>query len=822
MMIDAASTWALVVGIDTYDSKDVPDLAGAARDAGSAVTWLKSLGVPDEKILLHVAPSNAAKSEIDSLGLAYLGCREPEIWTSFEKLMDNSGSRLFVFLSGHGLWEPAGERVFLTQEANKNVMKNLGIDWYARLLRGLPFSKQFIIMDGCLNAPYSAAQRSTFEAGKQSSVKPKPERADVDQWFCYGAAVNQRSIEDDGRGLFSRELLATLDPGRRDQRCLIIDDSTGATALDLQTAVNDIVSPNVSAKASSAFGRRQTPGMQMLSGGAARKSVSVAEFAPTATASISINIEPREALPEISRVTLSFDDFYWQRRVPSPPDVSVPNVFHSVLPPGLRMQVRCSMIAGANWRQPAQQDIDTDQDREVRFIVERLSEGPSGGAGVEPDPAVGYLTGGERVPRTEINTVAVDGGVVGAMSSAEYDHVREIIDRNGGRIDLEEHETGPVLYSVDRDEGKLREVTLSIASKLSQVLSPGIGARVRGVDTQQMTSTVSLVLSKAKALSLGGLLQHRPVIYIGDDASRSLADLRRDPVVTVDPGPVMVRMTLPWGTWIKSIVVHPNQSVDVELPKSVGVPPLRVLLLKSTRQSDAGPAYSVVTLRTPTIPEHRGPDESTVAFALAESSTWRSNLWLAPSSAMNGWTSLGSLPRRSGSLMFPLNRNGAVAVQAGKHPRAEPLSIVDSPHWDRLVSSGLLEDITPDEAVNLTNDKWFDPLLGLAGGYACFAQHMDNYARIVLENLLRIDETMPDVTILMAALDRRAGSKSTNVRARLARLLDDGAVPLFGWGVALGALAARHFGLGDLAARYEEISRSLIEESTWTLWVQHD
>jgi len=47
-------------------------------------------------------------------------------------------------------------------------------------------------------------------------------------------------------------------------------------------------------------------------------------------------------------------------------------------------------------------------------------------------------------------------------------------------------------------------------------------------------------------------------------------------------------------------------------------------------------------------------------------------------------------------------------------------------------------------------------------------------------------------------------------------------LPRFGWGFATGAQAARHQGLGKLAARHEEISRMPIDESTWTLGVQHD
>lgn len=806
MMIGAETTWALVIGIDNYDSI-LPPLTGATRDAAMSVKWLRALGVPDNQILLHAAPSGVGKEEINALGLPFRGCSDPEIWKSFEKLMTSSGSRLFVFLAGHGLWEPAGERVFLTQEANENVMKNLGIDWYARLLRGLPFSKQFIFMDGCLNAPYSATRRSTFEAGKQGSVTPKPERADVEQWFCYGAAVSQRSLEIDERGLFSSVLLATLDPGMRDLRCLVVNDSNGATSLDLQFAINNIVSPIVSARAWAKSKLRQNPGLQMLSGGASRTSVPVVEFAPTRTSSISIAIGPSEALSEISHVTLSFDKLDWRRRVPSPPDDSVPGMIHSVLPSGLWMQVRCSMIDGASWRQPAQQEFDTSENREVRFVVEPVSPAPAGA-----DP----------IRRSEINTVTVDGDVTGGMNSKYNSIVRTFIQSKGAAITFEEHETGPVLYARDSDEDMLRDITLNIASKLSSELPSSMSTRVSGVNTQQMISAVSLALSESKALLLGGLLQSHQVVLIGDDTSRSFEELVLNPVVAVEPGPVTVRVVLPWGTWTKRIIAVQNQVVDVVLPDHVGVPPLRVALLKSLQPSRPAPANSVVTFRTTAVPRYQASGGSTVTFTRAKDSQWKSSLWLSPPISGGSWTAVGKLPGRMGTLIFPLNQNGVVAVQSGTHPRAEPLSNVDAPHWDRLISLGLLQEITPAEAVKITNEKWVDPLLGLAGAYACLAQQMDDYVNTVLKNLDQIDPALPDVAILFAALDRRSGVKSDAVHSRLEKILGDGSVPLFGWGVAVGALAASYYGVNELAEKYQKISQTLVEESIWTLWVQHD
>src|SRR6185369_696380 len=104
-MDEAQNTWALVAGIDEYDHPSLRRLTGAAADAVAAVHWLRSLGVPDGQILLHAAPSAATRPALDGLGLTYAPAREPDLWDSIDKLRGaQGGTRLFVFLSGHGLY----------------------------------------------------------------------------------------------------------------------------------------------------------------------------------------------------------------------------------------------------------------------------------------------------------------------------------------------------------------------------------------------------------------------------------------------------------------------------------------------------------------------------------------------------------------------------------------------------------------------------------------------------------------------------------------------------------------------------------------------
>ena len=74
-----------------------------------------------------------------------------------------------------------------------------------------------------------------------------------------------------------------------------------------------------------------------------------------------------------------------------------------------------------------------------------------------------------------------------------------------------------------------------------------------------------------------------------------------------------------------------------------------------------------------------------------------------------------------------------------------------SPEWDLLVGTGRLDAISVEDAYNLTNQKWFDALLGLAGGYAVHALARWDYLGTVTGNLSRVEPTGVDVDLLAIA-----------------------------------------------------------------------
>ncbi|PWW25197.1 hypothetical protein JD79_04395 [Geodermatophilus normandii] len=799
-MNEAAETWALLIGIDAY--LHVRKLTGAVRDTVQAVGWLRRLGVPDAQILLHAAPTAESKAELIALGLPVLGCTEPEIWPSFETLGHNQGKRLFVFFCGHGLYEPVRGRVFLTQEARKGLRKNLGIDWYARYLRGLPYRRQFLVMDGCLNYPYSQAERTRFVPGQPSSVEPDPPRADVLQVFCYAAAMSQRAVEKDGHGLFLHTLLKTLDLDDPDRLCLDIDETSGVYRLNLDQAVTKVVAPTVTQIAKQQR-RDQSPGYQMLSEGATPPALPVVEIVPTRRARVRVTVDPADAAADVKQLMLWSDDTAWRRELPIPPSKSVQVPYESVIPAGLPVAVRCRVPAGGRWAQPAQEEFVADRDFEVLFQLEPPAPPPAG-----PDTVV------------SVQTVGSGGDVIGGMSAAAYKAVEQLLTGNQANVSLVRHESGPVLHSHPGFLASLAPLAYRMADAINRTTSRDVGVVVRHPATTPLSTAVALPLTEAASKRLAGLLVHEDVVSMCDQ-HLSLDRLVWSPFVAVDPGPVTVQLSLPWGSWVHRVVVRPGSTETVVLPESIGTEPLRVRLLApdAGAGSEDPPRSLVSARRSPVTGRMRSGTDVVGDIRPTEplGASWRGR-WSQGSSGGVRWATYCTVSASRGQFSFPINEHGALAVHLGRSPRVEPLSRTPSAHWDRLISAGRLEELGEEEATRLTDDKWSAPLLGLAGAYACYAQRRDDYLRTVLGNLGGLDGGLPDLPLLEAAVDQRQGRVRAEVRGELERLARARAVPVFRWGVAIGVTAAQHYHLPSLADWLARVDARLVPTSTWTLW----
>lgn len=829
-MRGADRTWALVVGIDAYDH--VKTLTGAARDAVDVVAWLRRLGVPDDQVLLHAAPAPATQKAVAGLGITVNGCREPDLWQSFARLSEVSGSKLLVFLMGHGLFEPGGERVFLTQEASPTFVKNLGIEWYAAFLRGQDFPEQYLVMDGCLNLPYTAAERSKFVAGEQAGVALPPPRADVRQVFCFSAQQGERAQEIDGHGLFTRTLLATLDPDEPNTQCVDIDETTGIVRLDLARAVNDVVAPCVTARVP-----RQHPGFQPLGAVSTPSVLPIVELVPESTARVRVLVDPGTAVGGVRRITLWSESNAWRCTQPRAPQTTAPAVFETLLPAGLDVVARCAVLPGGAWMQPALQEFVADGEQDIVFS---LTAQP-------PLPA--------DVEEVALDTVSLEGADTPAMTLAAEQEVMRALESEdltfsfdaakSADLTVRFRRNGPVLHATGARHITLDDLSSRVARRLDTVLPSQVTVRVRPTRRRNAKPTppaamperptsLRFGLTLADARRLGGFLLDEPVVTFRGE-TWTLGQLAARPEVPVDPGPVTVRVALPWGTWNTRVRARPDSATPVELPRRVGEPPLRVLRLRSgaragrlAARGDAGPPRAVLTADSRTTPRFLTvggvplPQGDGTADEIFTGRLWRCE------EAGPAWRTLAEVSSSRGRLRFPLSEAGPVAIQLGRAPRAEPLSLLASPAWDALVSSGRLEESAAEEAVALTDQmqadqmqadqKRADPVLGLAGAYGCLARRLHDHLEVVLGNLEKLHPDLPDLAVLQGALDRQLGRRRPATRRALQRLQADGAHPLLRWGVTFGQLAAEHYGLLHLTHRLSRLEGQVEPASTWTLW----
>jgi tetratricopeptide (TPR) repeat protein len=259
----ATSTWALVVGIDQYQGSKIRQLKGSARDAVAAVTWLRSLGVPDRQILFHAHPNPAARQDVEDLGIEARGCTNDKLVESILDLERRKGARLFIFLSGHGLFEPTTGPLFLTQDARDGCMRNLGLNEYIQFFMSFRFPAQFLFLDGCLNHPYGTNLRPQLSAeGPPARIGTYTARRATTLWACMAAENGETAREDDRarRGLFLRHLLEAVDPDHPHPEVLREDPKTHAVVANLFYAMYKVVQPTV-VKESMRKGRAHHPGL---------------------------------------------------------------------------------------------------------------------------------------------------------------------------------------------------------------------------------------------------------------------------------------------------------------------------------------------------------------------------------------------------------------------------------------------------------------------------------------------------------------------------------------------------------------------------------
>lgn len=781
-MKEALTTWALVAGIDVYDEPAVPHLSGAVADAVAAVQWLRRLGVPDGQILLHASPSATSRPSLEALGLAWQPATEPELWKSVARLRKvTGGTRLFVFLSGHGLYEPTTRRLFLTQEAGPDAWTNLGMDEYIELFRSMSFPRQFLFMDGCQNYPYAETARPTVAAAMHAGVTGYTARPGNCLVACFAAGQGQRALEVDGRGLFLRHLLDGLDLDRPWEGAVDLDFDTGGRTVDLRKLVQECVLPKVEREA-----RAQTPPLD--------QTPDFKDFGPTSavypvvrlrdlpTAKVEVRVAPASAESEVEKVRVVVDEPLWFRQMPRLDEpLTLPMV--SRLPVGLTGTVSCSLRRGAGSLDHPRQDFEASRDVSLIFEVRRV--------------------------RREMP-----------------------VSRGLGEYPAE----------VERDPVRGPSESFSIA--------PHVGEEVLRVGTRNTAGAVvlRLALPPDGARSLAGFVTGRSLVWVGlpgDEPAGplwregtgpgrlSLDQLEQEPEIPLEPGPVRVRLELPWGSWTSLVRVPDAGEARLALPAGVGTPPLRVVLHR-----EAGRQGTLLL----------GAEGMAPAARLRHGLGGEKGPALKPAAPLSAAWALRP-PRLAGDVMgqllaeidledgrralFPLMKGRVLALDLTRGGlRVEALSDLPSPAWDLLIAAGRLDALDLADVMALTELKWADWLLGLAGAYAVYARPSEPqrvHLQEVLKNLTRLAEEgeargkkVPDLDLLGAAF-QPAGS-AVEMARRLRPWAEERAVPVLRWGVAIALRLLAGLGDGEPFAGWRAalaaIEPRLSPISVWTAWTE--
>jgi hypothetical protein len=394
---------------------------------------------------------------------------------------------------------------------------------------------------------------------------------------------------------------------------------------------------------------------------------------------------------------------------------------------------------------------------------------------------------------------------------------------------IQRHEDGPAFRVEPTASVAARRMVRDWAAEIRKVVPRDVTVHTIVEDDTPLAPNLEVVFA-ASAGELAGHIAGRPTVHIGqrrpvgDPVWRtgdgiSLRDLEGKPVRRVDPGPIEVRIDLPWGSWSR-IVNAPTvrEAVRVRLPKRIGTPPLRVRLFNEP-EADGWRLFGTAG-RRPTAVIIPGEGAAPVRLQPADATVARWALRQPPDAAPVG-QGIVELGTRS-KVRFPMAAGWSLAVDwTTRGLQVEPLSKLDTPEWDLLLSAGRLDTLSARDCVTLTQAKWFDAMLGLAGAYVTFAVAKWNYLEEVTENLRRVDPTGVDVDLLAIAAQRADGDAlSADSRDKLEALAQERRVPLLRWGVglALDLLEAAGLDRTPWAADLETIAETLSPISVWSAW----
>ncbi|MGW1167688.1 effector-associated domain 2-containing protein [Streptomyces sp. NPDC002550] len=205
---DPARVHALIVGVEAYDAGPAWDLPGPARDAVRFHRLLRTAGVPEHQLRLHLAPLPPHVPELPYAAADHATLRRVLV----RELALAQGDILWVWWGGHGVLDRSGRlRLFC---ADATTADKLGIDLDSALERyagdAVPgLARQMWVVDACETFEEDLAFREQLPP----DALPVGGRNLVHHQTLLRAAGRGRAAANDpvrGTGLFSDVLLGLL------------------------------------------------------------------------------------------------------------------------------------------------------------------------------------------------------------------------------------------------------------------------------------------------------------------------------------------------------------------------------------------------------------------------------------------------------------------------------------------------------------------------------------------------------------------------------------------------------------------------------------
>jgi hypothetical protein len=799
-MIDADKTWALVVGIDRYDLPEISPLTGAVADAVAAVRWLRSLGVPDQHIYLNASPAAKARALLEGVNITIAdNARFASIWASIFKLDKiDDGKRLFVFLSGHGLYQLSDGRLFLTQEygVDSNWSANLGLEEFQKFFLSMKFAEQFLFFDGCQNYDTTPGRTSAVAANGPPIKNRIPIEANG-LVACFAASQNEVAIEVKGRGAMLGPLLeelqvshlANLSAYDPRQTAIAYDWKSGSRALDLRKLFFDFIKPQVEKKASDAD-RRQTPLLEVYGAAGGWPELRILDLPAVATALLKIEVDPPESIEAIEQIIVSarlpHRDYY----LPPPAPLNLPDACR--VPNGATVEPSCSLNPFTPWvlKETPPKFTVARPEHDAVFKLERMAVMPrpsTRGMLNLPDDWPQVLRSNEA-ERVNIRLLSRDG----KQTSISPDAYNEIAAQANLEMPIEtgnEHGIRMIRYIYGPDF-----VVPKRASKSSGRLVEG-WARALARHRPEKIDRVAVIppgklfpdykpnlefrMPSGGARQLGGFLSEARVVFIeragsvrstsqwSDDGEFSLGALEDLKCIRAEPGYQRVTVDLPWGSWTNFVDVPRDGVVTCELPPRVGLPPLRNSVPRGAKGSPGSVAH---VISTATNGWSEGVDFEQFRAGRVLSIPFK------------------HLPEDSRYMTFPWPVGGRMAIDiAGNFPRVEPYSTSTTPEWDLLISCGRLEAIASERLASLCqegSEADDDVFLGVALAYAAYSARSWKDLKAVLHRVSEHSNDILDIALLQAELKSHASTGADHAE-EIGRRLTAGELPIFRWGLQL-------------------------------------